>query len=258
MLEQCTSSVYLDLRPIGAANILQKFPNIVRTCRNWGIDPLDTPIPVSPAAHYFMGGIWADENACTSIPGLYAIGECASNGLHGANRLASNSLLEGGVMAMKLAEVIAGEAAIKHLNTGRREVGRSIILANEHCLPENVDEFRKDMFRIAGLCRDGGKLCDFNLEQTSAALRMVPMDERALEAANIGLLGKLIVQSALNRCESRGAHFRIDCPFTDDLNYRRRYFVSCKGNGYIELPSQHEISITLVAAAENTPITKTA
>lgn len=258
MLEQCTSSVYLDLRPIGAANILQKFPNIVRTCRNWGIDPLDTPIPVSPAAHYFMGGIWTDENACTSIPGLYAIGECASNGLHGANRLASNSLLEGGVMAMKLAEVIAGEAAIKHLNTGRREVGRSIILANEHCQPENVDEFRKDMFRIAGLCRDGGKLCDFNLEQTSAALHMVPMDERALEAANIGLLGKLIVQSALNRCESRGAHFRIDCPFTDDLNYRRRYFVSCEGNGYIELPSQHEISITLVAAAENTPITKTA
>ena len=258
MLEQCTPCVYLDLRPIGASTILEKFPNIVKTCRNWGLDPLDSPIPVSPAAHYFMGGIWTDENAFTSIPGLYAIGECASNGLHGANRLASNSLLEGGVMAMRLAELLAEHSSITQLNPLSGDINGSLILANQNSTPENIDAFKQEMFRIAGLCRDGGKLCDFNLELTAAPVHVVPLDERSIEAANIGLLGKLIVQSALNRCESRGAHFRIDCPLTDDLNYHRRYFMSCEGNGYIELPSVDELSVTVLQPTENAPITKSA
>lgn len=259
MLEQCTASVQLDLRPIGAANILQKFPNIVKTCRTWGIDPLESPIPVSPAAHYFMGGILADDRGASSLPGLYAIGEAASNGLHGANRLASNSLLEGGVMAMRLAEVIAGQASVKQLSHRSSDLSGSLIMANELCTTENIDQFRKDMFRVAGLCRDGGKLCDFNLEYAAAPLHAVALEEKDLEAANIGLLGSLIVQSALNRCESRGAHFRLDCPFTDDLNYRKRYFVSSEGNGYIELPATAEtISITLLPVAEAAPYTKTA
>lgn len=259
MLEQCTASVQLDLRPIGAANILQKFPNIVKTCRSWGIDPLESPIPVSPAAHYFIGGIWTDDCGATSLPGLYAIGEAASNGLHGANRLASNSLLEGGVMAMRLAEVIAGQATVKQLSHRSSDLTGSLIMANELCTTESIDQFRKEMFRVAGLCRDGGKLCDFNLEYASAPLHAVALEEKDLEAANIGLLGSLIVQSALNRCESRGSHFRLDCPFTDDLNYRKRYFVSCEGNGNIELPTTAEtISITLLPASEAAPYTKTA
>lgn len=258
MLEQCTPCVYLDLRPIGAADILQKFPNIVKTCRNWGIDPLETAIPVSPAAHYFMGGVWTDEHACTSIPGLYAIGECASNGLHGANRLASNSLLEGGVMAMKLAELIAGQARIKQLGTPAGPTMESVILANDYCTPENIDVFRKNMFSLAGLCRDGGKLCDFNIEYNSASPHAVPMEEKALEAANIGLLGNLIVQAALKRCESRGSHFRVDCPYTDNRNYLSRFFMSIEGNGQIELPSAAEISISIIPVIETTRITKSA
>lgn len=260
MIEQCTQNVHLDLRPIGAANILEKFPNIVKTCRNWGIDPLESPIPVSPAAHYFMGGIWTDDRGCTSLPGLYAIGEAASNGLHGANRLASNSLLEGGVMAMRLADVICGQAAVKQLSHRSMALKGSVIMSSERCSAENIDEFRKEMFRVAGLCRDGGNLCDFNLEYTGAAMHAVLLEQKALEAANIGLLGNLIVQAALNRCESRGAHFRIDCPFTDDLNYRKRYFVSCQGNGFIELPTKLEsLSITLIpGAAESAPFTKSA
>src|SRR6185437_15891787 len=100
MMEQDSPSVWLDMRPIGVDKILNKFPNIIAECRKWGIDPATQPIPIAPAAHYFMGGIWADAYGRTSLPGLLAIGECASTGLHGANRLASNSLLEGGVMAL--------------------------------------------------------------------------------------------------------------------------------------------------------------
>src|SRR5262249_45975242 len=75
MEEQSLPSVWLDLRPIGADTVKKHFPNIVETCRRWGVDPLEEPIPVCPAAHYFMGGIWTNANGCTTVPGLYAIGE---------------------------------------------------------------------------------------------------------------------------------------------------------------------------------------
>ncbi len=106
MDERNLDSVFLDLRPIGADNIEAKFPNIVQTLRQLGVDPLKEAIPVCPPAHYYMGGIVADAKGQTSLVGLYALGECAATGLHGANRLASNSLLEAGVMALNLAKHI--------------------------------------------------------------------------------------------------------------------------------------------------------
>ena len=97
--------VYLDLSPIAPQKIQARFPNIIQTCSNWGVDVLHQPIPVSPAAHYWMGGIVTDMASRTTVPGLYAIGECASTGVHGANRLASNSLLECLVFAAQLAHI---------------------------------------------------------------------------------------------------------------------------------------------------------
>lgn len=95
--------VWLDLRPISSDRVRDRFPNIIRVCRQWGIDVFTEPVPVAPAAHYWMGGIATDLTCCTSIPGLYAIGETASTGVHGANRLASNSLLECIVFGAQLA-----------------------------------------------------------------------------------------------------------------------------------------------------------
>ncbi len=110
MMSHNLPSVNLDLRPIGKQTLLERFPNIVETCGRFGVDPLEELVPVCPAAHYFMGGVLSDANGRTSLPGLYAIGEVASTGLHGANRLASNSLLEAGVMAIKLAALLDSSA----------------------------------------------------------------------------------------------------------------------------------------------------
>lgn len=236
MLEQNIPNVHLDLRPIGAARILEKFPNIVNACRSWGLDPLEQAIPVSPAAHYFMGGILTDEFGASSIAGLYAIGECASSGFHGANRLASNSLLEGGVMALRIAMQIVSNAQVRRL---KKQVpdNETVLLTSDRFCSQNIDLFKKSMFNVAGLCRDGDKLAELAMELASDSSHVLPLDEREIEAANVGLLGSLIAKAALNRCESRGAHFRVDYPYSDDARFMHRYFMSIDGNGYIDQPS---------------------
>ena len=236
MQEQDMPCVRLDMRPMGARTILEKYPNVVQSCRNWGIDPLDQPIPVSPAAHYFMGGIWTDDCGRSSVPGLYALGECASNGLHGANRLASNSLLEGGVMAMRVARAILAEAPLKMprskiVLTNNRVSGKVI------SLPENIDAFRKQMFSQAGLLRSGQSLSDLLQEQLLSPSLPLKLKQKSIESANLGLLGTLIARSALARCESRGAHFRSDYPEMDNQNFRKRHILSLAGASYRELYS---------------------
>lgn len=244
MHEQDIPCVRLDLRPLGASTILEKYPNIVRMCRNWGIDPLDVPIPVSPAAHYFMGGIKTDDCGRSSLPGLYALGECASNGLHGANRLASNSLLEGGVMALKLARTILAEPALK-LPRNQISLNEVSIQGRVLSLPRNIEQFRKQMFSHAGLLRSGDSLSELGEKLLHSRQIRVPLDKRAIESANIGLLGYLIGASALARCESRGAHFRSDYPKPDDSNYRKRYILSSAGFRY-----QDAMSTGMVVHAE--------
>lgn len=233
MKEQGIPSVQLDLRPIGARAILHEFPNIVKACRNWGLDPLETPVPVSPAAHYFMGGILTDDRGCSSIPGLYAIGECASVGLHGANRLASNSLLEGAVMAMRLSETISGTALpIRRSRSADSEV---VIFAADGSDATSIDQFRTEMWRVAGLVREGGELLSFLHERLQGPFRIVPLDRIEIESANMRLLGSIIARAAYNRCESRGAHWRSDYPMTDDLNYRRRYVIADDKSGWLDV-----------------------
>ena len=234
MLEQNSASVQLDLRPIGAENIAAKFRAIVLAFRQRGVDPLSEPTPVAPAAHYFMGGILSDEFGCTTIPGLYAIGECASTGLHGANRLASNSLLEGGVMALRLADYLSGRAGSNAL-ARKLETPSQALLTTADCTGDNVDLFRQKMSLVAGLVRDGDSLRQWQARRANPFKLPVLAVARQIEAANIGLLGGLIVKAALNRCESRGSHWRADYPFSNDTGYLRRFYLTNIESGWLPI-----------------------
>jgi L-aspartate oxidase len=220
MHEQSLPCVWLDLRPIGKATLGARFPNIVANCRRWGVDPLEQPVPVSPAAHYFMGGIWTNANGQTTVPGLYAIGECASIGLHGANRLASNSLLEAGVMALRAARHIGRSVSVP------KEVAPAAAEEISIAQPLSVPKFRSVMYRYAGVERDAAgltKLFDF---LTSSSITHPAYTAKEFEAANMLLVGQLIALSALARQESRGAHWRSDFLDTDNEHFARRQYIS--------------------------------
>lgn len=243
MLEEKATSVRLDLRPIGKEAIAEKFPAIVAACRQRGIDPLEQPIPIAPAAHYFMGGIWTDAHGRTDIPGLYAIGECASVGLHGANRLASNSLLEGGVMALRLADYVSGRVIPGTVLARPKKFPTSVILTTRDCTADNISSFKRTMGTVAGLVRNGETMAAFEARRSGPLFLPVSMRQDEIEAANISLLGGLIVHAALNRCESRGSHTRLDFPQTQDTTYLRRFFISRKGTGWLPVSEITPVAI---------------
>ncbi|MCG9884375.1 MAG: L-aspartate oxidase [Cyanobacteria bacterium] len=237
--------VWLDLREIEPERIWRRFPNIVQTCRHWGVDPLTEPIPVSPAAHYWMGGVQTDLGNETSVPGLYGVGETASTGVHGANRLASNSLLECIVFGRQFRRLRlpegweTGRDADKGTGVGRwgmpTDGGKSRAIAEEirQALPPLV-------WHGAGICRDGPELDRAiaqvegwrslyeNLPLSRAVAALEPGtnhgDLTAIEVAtlrqwsetrNLLDVAHLILRSARYRTESRGGHFRRDFPTTD-------------------------------------------
>ncbi len=231
------SNVYLDLRPIPVDHIRYRFPNIIRVCQHWDVDLFTKPIPVAPAAHYWMGGVAVDTMNQTSIPGLYAVGETASTGVHGANRLASNSLLECVVYASQLAKLKPD-----HLNTFAAPQTWEIA-ANWEEEMQLVSEIRNQlpdlMWRSAGICRTAtiieqaiatvsswrSQLVDLslskyvlnlsvsqqiNLTSTSAESQL----KLYAETLNLLDIGYLILKSAAFRTESRGGHYRLDYPNT--------------------------------------------
>lgn len=237
-LDPACACAYLDLRPIDPEQVLRRFPNIVRRCREWGIDVFGEPIPVVPAAHYWMGGILVDLDSHTSIPGLYAIGETACTGVHGANRLASNSLLECIAFAAEFAklelEPLAPQppAPMPQQEAGdwQQESGRIATIRQE--LPVL-------MWQSAGIRRERGGLeaaiaqVQSWREELAAAelgqyvLELLPAQEitfaspaaetqlrAAAEALNLLDVAALILKSALFRQESRGGHYRTDFPET--------------------------------------------
>lgn len=204
-----TGGVYLDLRPI--PNLEDRFPTVVAAARALGLDPLRGPVPVAPAAHYAMGGVKTDLQGFTGIPGLYAAGEVASTGFHGANRLASNSLLEGLVMGQR-----AAEAALQDPTSPKAPEPLPAYLLD----PIYLETLRQRMGQAAGVVRRGRDLAEALAFMTALPLKEVVPDPQegslglrlALEAGNLALLARLLLRMALSREESRGAHFREDFP----------------------------------------------
>jgi L-aspartate oxidase len=243
-----TAHVWLDMRPIPADKIRQRFPNIIKVCQHWGIDVFHQPIPVAPAAHYWMGGIVADLQNRTNIPGLYAVGETASTGVHGANRLASNSLLEcivfGAQMADLKLEVPPAEvtAQVKDLDHSPLFCNLSVSAwENQKAQLESIREkLPRLVWQNAGICREQSSLenaiatiesweQDFtslplsqfleSLHPTATASFNLPNIDQQLrlwaETRNLLDVAYLILKSAAFRTESRGGHYRLDYPQPD-------------------------------------------
>ncbi|AKG24638.1 L-aspartate oxidase [Calothrix sp. 336/3] len=240
--DPATAHVWLDMRPIPADKIRHRFPNIVKVCQRWGIDVFQEPIPVAPAAHYWMGGILTDLQNQTNIPGLYAVGETASTGVHGANRLASNSLLECIVFGAQMKYLFNDLADIKP-EANLRTALQCFTLSEKEWLTqeEYMETLRYKIPRLvwqnAGICREQSALDmaiatveswqqDFsslslsqfllNLRPSEPVNFATPDADKQLrlwaETHNLLDVAYLILKSAAYRTESRGGHYRLDYP----------------------------------------------
>jgi L-aspartate oxidase len=204
MLASGTDHVFLDGRQLGAAVWEHRFPTILASCRAHGIDPVTEPIPVVPAAHYVSGGVRTDLRGRTSVPGLYACGEVACTGVHGANRLASNSLLEGLVFAERIGAEL-GRALPPDAQPAADD--REQVLVG----PATLEPLQQLMTADAGVLRSGP-----GLARAAAALAELARqdcdkpDADAWQATNLHLVGSALVAAALVREETRGSHWRED------------------------------------------------
>ncbi len=234
MMSNNLPAVNLDLRPIGKQTLENRFPNIVETCRRFGVNPTEEPIPVCPAAHYFMGGVLTDSCGRTSLPNLYAIGEVASTGLHGANRLASNSLLEAGVMAIKLSQLLDDRSAQHQVANNSLVTNKALGISGmptvsvreNFSVPTSLSSFKSNMYEYASLTRSETQLRKLLGLIQSDRVPSASFSVANMCAANILLIGELITVAAINRTESRGSHFREDFPQVNDQLFARRQAVS--------------------------------
>jgi len=209
--------VVLDLRHLDAERVRSRFPRIHATCLRYGLDITQETIPVTPAAHYVMGGVCTDLHGRTTLAGLYAAGEAAGTGVHGANRLASNSLLEGLVFGARAADAMAGDDnPMPRSSAGTSEDPRSAVA------PEaSRDELRRRTWESLGLERDAAgleKLLAF-LERVRDVETAKPAGRTEAEDRNLIDAAWAMATSALFRQESRGGHFRTDFPERDDSRF---------------------------------------
>jgi L-aspartate oxidase len=215
--------VLLDITDKKPDFVRERFPGIYEECLRWGIDVTREPIPVVPAAHFMCGGITTNLEGRTTIPGLWAIGECACTGLHGANRLASNSLLEGLVMAHRAARTLVGtlDRGARWPDVPEWEVGSATPSDEAVVITHSWDEVRRLMWNYVGIVRS-------NVRLRKAARRIALLNEEIaeyywkyfvtrdlLELRNIATVAQLVVECAASRRESRGLHFMNDYPEVD-------------------------------------------
>jgi L-aspartate oxidase len=227
-VERLGGPVHLTLNHLDPDYVRKRFPTIAATLRDIGLDLARDPIPVGPAAHYIMGGVDTDDWGRTSLEGLFAAGEVACTGVHGANRLASNSLLEGLVFGARAAAAMQEKpqpALLKQDRVGARGLGLADMRPDARQLapspePLTPAEIRDLMWRRAGLFRDRAGLEEAvaTLEAASAVVYSDTPDGRSLR--RLTTVSRLIARAALRREESRGAHFRADYPTRDDARWR--------------------------------------
>ncbi len=211
--------VYLDIRHQPAAFLRRRFPNIYQTCLNFGFDMARDLIPVVPAAHYFCGGVQASIEGVTALAGLFACGEVACTGLHGANRLASNSLLEALVCAQALARHLAAQPkSMPALSIPPWKSGRAVPSDEVVMITHNWNEVRTCMWDYVGVVRTNKRL-----ERAARRIRNLRQEihqyyhdflvtDDILELRNIATVAELIIRSAAQRHESRGLHYTLDYP----------------------------------------------
>ncbi len=226
-----TTHVFLDISHKDPEYVRNRFPTIYKTCMKYGIDITKEKIPVAPAEHYCMGGIKTDAWGRTGVEGFYACGEAACNGIHGANRLASNSLLEGLVFGKRIALEVSRKICE---NDGQKEV-RPLSIKNPQVFSEALTDagalkakLRKLMTRNVGIIRNEKKLqdaLDQVLEMKEQIKEKAYTTMEQWEFVNMLTLSELVVRSALLRKESRGAHYRTDFPQTDNINWKKNTII---------------------------------
>jgi L-aspartate oxidase len=241
-----TDHVWLDARHLGADMWVQRFPTILESCRSRGIDPVTDLIPVSPAQHYVSGGVLTDLAGRTSIPGLYACGEVACTGVHGANRLASNSLLEGLVFAGRIGAEIAKEPRIV----------RDPILPShpdQRLLPHQVRRrVQTTMDRHVGVLRSAEslQLASAELNALAATEQGKPIAED-WETTNIVTIATALTQHALLREETRGSHWREDFPERNDDQWQVRLVSNLKSDGTLTTRKVPRVGVSYSMKGKN-------